>query len=193
MTEPTLEPNNRLSDLAREVDAASRTADLYEDDPEIHRLGKAVNLVAEICGITVLVAIVLLVFVNAVGRYAFQFTFIWADEMVLLLLPWLGMLGMFLSVRRRHIIRIDFFVASLPAPMRRVLDVAASVCAAAVFFYLATISMEYLRLFGADRTIYLRFKKGFFMAAMTIGPALTALAYLVLFFTDLRGKGKGKR
>lgn len=174
------------SDLAREVDAASRAADLGSDDGSASRFGRAVNAVAEAAGVAVLATIVLLVLVNAIGRYAFGFTLIWGDEVVLSLLPWLGMLGMFLSIRRRQFIRIDLIAASAPLPVRRGLDIFASVFAAAAFLYLATISVQYLELFGGDRAIYLKIEKGWFMSAMVIGPAIAAAAYLVLLVEDVR-------
>lgn len=186
---PTSDPRSSgVSDIAREVDKASRATDLAHDDADASRFGRAVNTVAEAAGVAVLGTIVFLVFFNAVGRYAFQYTFIWGDEMVLSLLPWLGMLGMFLSIRRRQIIRIDFFVASRGPALRRALDVASSVVAAAAFLYLAIISFQYLQLFGGDRTIYLRIQKGWFMAAMSVGPALAAAAYCVLLVEDWRGR-----
>lgn len=180
-----------LTDLAREIDAAARAADGPEDlDAGASRFDRAVNRAAEIAGVGVLVTIVGIVFVNAFGRYAFQFTFIWGDELVLGLLPWLGMLGMFLSVRRRQIIRIDFFAGLFPRPLKRALDLAAHVFAAAAFLYLAFISIEYLQFFGGDRTIYLGIEKQWFMAAMVVGPALAALAYLGLLAQDLLGRGR---
>jgi TRAP-type C4-dicarboxylate transport system permease small subunit len=177
--------NDQTSDLAREIDAASKATDLHEHD-DASRLGRAVNLVAEIAGVLVFATIVLLVFLNAAGRYTISATFVWGDEVVLGLLPWLGMLGMFLSIRRRQIIRIDFFASLLPPLVRSVLEVLTTALAAGAFFYLAMISFEYFQLFGGDRTIYLRLQKGWFMSAMVIGPALAACAYIVLMITDVR-------
>jgi TRAP-type C4-dicarboxylate transport system permease small subunit len=179
--------DDSASDLARQVDEAARAADLAPDDGEATRFGRAINRVAEAAGVAVLSVIVFLVFFNAVGRYAFQFTFIWGDEMVLSLLPWLGMLGMFLSIRRRQIIRIDFFVASRSRAVGRALEVGGSLVAAAAFVYLAVVSMQYMQFFGGDRTIYLKIQKGWFMAAMVVGPALAAAAYLVMVYESWRG------
>jgi TRAP-type C4-dicarboxylate transport system permease small subunit len=174
-------------DLAQQVDEAARAADLAPDDAAATRFGRAINLVAEAAGVAVLAVIVFLVFFNAVGRYAFQFTFIWGDEMVLSLLPWLGMLGMFLSIRRRQIIRIDFFVASRSRAVARMLEIGGSLVAAAAFVYLATVSLQYMQFFGGDRTIYLKIQKGWFMAAMVVGPALAAAAYLLMVYETWRG------
>lgn len=175
-------------DLAQKIDDASRAADLIGQDAGFTRFGRAVNLVAEVAGVAVFATILGLVFFNAFSRYAFSYTLIWGDEIVISLLPWLGMLGMFLSIRRRNIIRIDFFAARLPLVLQRLLSVAVSVFAAAAFLWLALAAMEMIGFFGKDRTIYLRIQKGWFMAALAAGPALAAAAYLVLAWEDLTGR-----
>ncbi|CAN5811098.1 hypothetical protein BH23PSE1_BH23PSE1_00330 [soil metagenome] len=184
-------PDDGLTDLARQIDAASRAADLQDFDAGASRIDRAVNTAAELAGVAVLITIVSIVFLNAAGRYGLGATMIWGDELVLSLLPWLGMLGMFLAIRRRQIIRIDFFTTLMSPAMRRVLEIVSSVFAAAAFLYLAFVSFQYVQLFGGDRTIYLRLQKGWFMAAMVIGPALAVGAYLILAYEDLRGRRRG--
>jgi TRAP-type C4-dicarboxylate transport system permease small subunit len=180
-------------DLGRRIEEASRAADFLEYDRGLGRLDRTINLIAEIAGVAIFVTILGLVFLNAVGRYALGFTFIWGDEIVLSLLPWLGMTGMFLAIRRRQVIRIEFFASLLPRPAYRVLTITASVFAAAVFLWLAVVSTRYVGLFGGDRLIYLPVDKIWFMSAMVIGPALAVLAYLVVAVQDATGHRNGGR
>ncbi len=174
------------AELARQVDEAARTAELRDLDAGNGRVDRAINAAAEVAGVAVLATIVAVVFLNALGRYALGFVFIWGDELVLSLLPWLGMLGMFLSIRRRQIIRIDFFASRLGTRAAIMLGFAAYLFAAAVFLWLAIVSLQYLQFFGSDRMIYVGLRKGWFMAAMVVGPALAVLAYLGLLLEDLR-------
>lgn len=178
----------QLSEIAKQLDEAAKEAELADPDVGKHWVDRSVNKIVEIAGVCVLSSIVLLVFFNAAGRYTIGFTFIWADEVVLGLLPWLGMLGMFLSVRRRQIIRIEYFVRLFPPPMHTGISILGSMVAAAAFVYLGIISIQYLQLFGGDRTIYLRLEKGWFMSAMVIGPALAAVAYALMIIETLTGK-----
>lgn len=177
-----------LSEIAKQLDEAVKEAELSDPDEGKHWVDRSVNRLVEFAGVCVLTSIVLLVFFNAAGRYTLGLTFIWADEVVLGLLPWLGMLGMFLSVRRRQIIRIEFFVKLFPPGMHTGMSILGSVIAAAAFVYLGIISIQYLQLFGGDRTIYLRLEKGWFMSAMVIGPALAAVAYVLMVIETLTGK-----
>ncbi|MEM9781759.1 MAG: TRAP transporter small permease subunit [Pseudomonadota bacterium] len=145
---------------------------------------RTLNRLVEAAGVAIFLAIVSIVFVNATGRYAFSSTLIWGDELVLSLLPWLGMTGMFLAVRRRAAIRIGAFIDRLPPGLGHVMGLLGSIIAAAIFTWLAIVSVYYMGFFGSDRTIYLQIQKGWFMSAMVIGPALAAIAYLVTAWRD---------
>lgn len=183
MTDPA---RPATEDLADQVDRAVKAAELADLDAGLGRFDRAVNKVVEVLGVTVLATILTLVFLNAVGRYTGGFILIWGDEMVISLLPWLGMLGMFLSIRRRQIIRIDFFVERMPTPIRVTLNFVLTLFAAATFVYLAMASFELMKFFGNDRTIYLQIQKGWFMAALVVGPVLAALAYLLMAWDQVR-------
>lgn len=173
-------------DLASKVDAASRVIDFADHDAGKGKIDRAINTAVEIAGVGVLAGIVMLVFSNAVSRYVLGAALVWSDELVLSLLPWLGMLGMFLSIRRRQIIRIEFLSAKLSPGPKRALCCVTELLAAGAFLWLAIAAFQYVQFFGNDRTIYLQIRKGWFQSAMLIGPALAALAYLVMVIEELR-------
>jgi len=166
------------TDLARQLDEATRSADLVDADEGLGFIDRTINRIAEVAGVSVLVVVVLLVFGNAASRYTLNRTAVWADELIISLIPWLAMWGMFLSVRRRKVIRIDFFVSKLPPRVQLAVAALADLVSAATFAYLAIISFNYVQLFGGDRTVYLKIASSWFISAMTIGAALTALAFL---------------
>ncbi len=187
---PTENPPGRgdalaTDDLAAQLDQATREADLVKLEDETW-FDRAVNSLVEVAGAAVLVTIVGLVFGNAVSRYGLGHAAIWADELVIALMPWLAMCGMFLSVRRRQIIRIDVIVEKLPPQIRKLTRLFADLLSAAVFGYLAILAFDYVSLFGSDRTIYLRIQTGWFTSAMLIGSALAALAFLADFVRQWR-------
>lgn len=188
MTRPSDSPGGR-EDLGAAIADASRAADIGDPDAGEPAFDRMLNKLVEAAGVAIFLVIVGIVFTNAAGRYALSATMIWGDELVLSLLPWLGMTGMFLAVRRRAAIRIGFFVDLLPGAARRALSVFGSLFAAAAFTWLGVVSTYYLGFFGGDRTLYLQIQKGWFMAAMVGGPALAALAYLVVAWRDGRGGG----
>lgn len=185
------QPAQRLdAELAARMDEATKSAELSDPDVGASAIDRVINRVAEVLGVAVLAVLLALVFSNAVGRYLGGHMIVWADEMVISLMPWLGMLGMFLSIRRRQVIRIEYFVNNMPPRLARAVLLFADVMSAAIFFYLAVISFQYVQLFGADKTIYLRIPTGWFSSAMVIGAAAAALAYAAHFVRDFRKPGR---
>ena len=176
MSAPSPEPEGQ-GDLAARVAAAGRRQELLDPDLGLPRADVIVNRVAEALGVALLGAVVLIVFVNAAMRYLVDTSIIWAEEVVLGLVPWLAMVGLFLAIRRQTMIRIDYFFNRFPAPLRRALTVLGESWSAVVFGYLAWVSIGYLNLFGGDRTPYLGVPKGIFAAALVVGGIAAAGAF----------------
>ncbi len=180
-------PDDQDAELAGLVEQATREIELQDPDAGASRFDRIVNRTAELFGVFLLALLTGLVFLNASARYAFSRSFIWGDELIIAMIPWLAMAGLFLAIRRRNVIRIDFFIEKFPAGPRKVARLAGDLLSAAVFVYLAWVSLEYVRLFGSDQLVYLRWPTGLFSVSFVIGPLLAALAYLITFWRDARG------
>lgn len=175
--------------LAERLGRAGRDQELHDPDAGRSPVDRWINRIAEVIGVAALATIVALIFLNAVGRYAFSAPILWAEELVIALIPWLAMTGVFLSVRRRAVIRIDHFAERLPHGLQPALSVFGSALAAAAFIYLAFHSFDYVKLFGGDPTTYLELPTGWFTSAMVIGAAASALAFaLDAFHTSRPGR-----
>jgi TRAP-type C4-dicarboxylate transport system permease small subunit len=172
--------------LAAKVEQATREVELQDPDAGASRFDRIVNRTAEMFGVFLLALLTGLVFLNATARYLFKHSFIWGDELIIAMIPWLAMSGLFLAVRRRNVIRIDFFADKLPPRLRKVVRAAGELLSAIMFLYLAWVSVEYVRLFGGDQLVYLRWPSGLFSSSFVIGPLLAALAYLVTFWREAR-------
>jgi TRAP-type C4-dicarboxylate transport system permease small subunit len=164
--------------LAERLGRAGRDQELHDPDYGRSPVDRWINRIAEVIGVAAIATIVALIFLNAVGRYAFAAPILWAEELVIALIPWLAMTGVFLSVRRRSVIRIDHFLTMMPSRLHSALSVFGSVLASAAFVYLAIHSFDYVTLFGGDPTTYLELPTGWFTSAMLIGAAASALAFL---------------
>jgi len=176
------------AELASLVEQATRELELQDPDLGVSRFDRIVNRTAELFGVFLLALLTGLVFLNASARYAFSRSFIWGDELIIAMIPWLAMAGLFLAIRRRNVIRIDFFVDKFPPGPRKAARLAGELLSAAVFVYLAWVSLEYVQLFGGDQLVYLRWPTGVFSVSFVIGPLLAALAYLVTFWREVRGE-----
>lgn len=172
-------------DLAEQIDNASRQQELADPDAGLGPIDRTINRVVEVIGVVAMLTIVVTIFVNAVGRYAFNAHLLWAEELVLLMLPWLAMTGTFLAIRRGTMIRIDFFFERLPLRLHRPLAVTGYLLCAAMMCFLGVISVEFVKLFGADTSPYLDIATGWSTAALAIGGFAAAAAFLALLLREL--------
>jgi len=178
MSRPPPAPQpSEADDLAARVAEAGRRQELLDPDHGLPRIDLIINRSAEAVGVLLLGSVVLIVFVNAVMRYLLDTSIIWAEEVVLGLIPWLAMVGLFLAIRRQTTIRVEYFFDSLPAPHRSALTVLAHAWSTVVFAYLSWVSIDYLQLFGGDRTPYLGVPKGIFAAALLAGGVAAMAAF----------------
>jgi TRAP-type transport system small permease protein len=173
-------------DLARRIGAASRQQELQDPDRALPFADRVINRTAEILGVAILGGLLAIVFANALSRYALNYSFVWAEEVVISMVPWLAVVGLFLSVRRRQMIRVEFFLARMPVPAQRVLAVLADLLGALVLAWLAWLGFQYVATFGGDRTPYLALPKGLFTSALWLGPIAVALAFAVASWRERR-------
>ncbi|MGH6902662.1 MAG: TRAP transporter small permease, partial [Geminicoccaceae bacterium] len=129
-------------ELAALVEQATRELELQDPDAGASRFDRIVNRTAELFGVLLLTLLTGLVFLNASTRYLFSHSFIWGDELIIAIIPWVAMSGLFLAVRRRNVIRIDFFVDKFWPGPRKVLRLAGELLSAIMFVYLAWVSVE---------------------------------------------------
>jgi TRAP-type C4-dicarboxylate transport system permease small subunit len=167
------------ADLARQIGAVSRQQELEDPDRALPFADRLINRTAEIFGVAVLVGLLAIVFANALSRYALNYSFVWAEEVVISMVPWLAMAGLFLSVRRRQMIKVEFFLARAPMGVQRALVVTSELRGAAMLTWLAWVGFTYVATFGGDRTPYLALPKGMFTSALWFGPIAVALAFAV--------------
>jgi TRAP-type C4-dicarboxylate transport system permease small subunit len=173
-------------ELADQIAEATRRFELYDPDQGLPFVERLINRIVEAVGALALCSIVAVVFSNAVARYLFNTSFLWAEEVVLLLVPWLAMTGVFLSVRRGTMIRIDFFFERLPVAWRRPIAVGGYAINVAVLLFMGWVSLDFLRLFGGDVAVYLNIRTGWSTSALSFGAFGAALAFLVAFHHERR-------
>ena len=165
-------------DLAERIGAASRRQELLDPDEGLPAAERVINRAAEVLGVGLLGGILAIVFVNALIRYTLDTSFVWAEEVVISLVPWLAVTGLFLSVRRRQMIRIEFFLDRFPPAARVAMAAFGQLLGAVMLAWLAWLGFDYVLTFGGDQTPYLALPKGLFTSALWLGAAAVALAFI---------------
>jgi TRAP-type C4-dicarboxylate transport system permease small subunit len=181
-------PTPVQQDLAERIGAVSRQHELEDPDRGLPLADRVINRAVELLGVGLLGGVLAIVFANALSRYALDHSFVWAEEVVISLVPWLAVTGLFLSVRRRQMIRIEFFLEQFPPAVRRTLAVLAELLGAVMLAWLAWLGFNYVATFGGDPTPYLALPKGLFTSALWLGSAAAALAFAGAAWREWRGR-----
>lgn len=168
----------RAARMADEIAAAGRKAELAPPPRSRNPLVRGIDYFVEALAVTVLTGIVLLLFVNAAGRYLFASPIGWAEEVATGLVVWLAIMGAFISVRRRDLIVVRVVVEKFPARAQRVMSVVTTLVGCLGLAYLAWNGLVYLQTFGGDTTPYLGLPQGFFFAAVPVGVTAIILALI---------------
>jgi TRAP-type transport system small permease protein len=174
-------------DLAARVGDATRRLELEDPDQGLPLAERVINRAVELLGVGLLAGILTIIFANAVTRYALNYSIIWGEEVVIGLVPWLAVTGLFLSMRRRQMIRIEFFLEKFSPAAKRMLAVLADLLGALLLGWLAWLGFTYVSTFGGDATPYLGLPKGLFTSALWLGPAAVAIAFVVAAWREWRG------
>lgn len=183
-------------DIADRIGEATRNLELRDPDAGLSIADRLANRLVEIVGVTALVSIVAVVFANAVSRYLLNHSFIWAEEMVQMTMPWLAMTGVFLSVRRGTMIRIDFFFEKLPERVQGAVATFGFAVNVAVLLFMGWISLDFVRLFGGDVALYVEVPTGWSTSALVFGSIGAAMAFIAEFSREWlvrrRAAGRGR-
>jgi len=175
-------------DIASQIGQATRRMELQNPDEGLPLGDRLVNQFVEIIGVAVLVTLVAVVFSNAFSRYAFNYSFSWAEEIVQMSMPWLAMTGVFLSVRRGTMIRIDFFFEKIPERFQGIIAQLGFAINIFVLSLMAWVSYDFVRLFGGDVALYVQIPTGWSTSALVFGAAGAAMAFLAEFYKEWRSR-----
>lgn len=148
----------------------------------VARLVGAITWILETATVVFMSTIAILVFTNAVGRYAFSRPLPWSEEIVANSLVWVVAAGIVLAGMRQSLICCDILVVRLKGRVRWTLATLCTIGGAAVLGYCAWLTWQYMGFFGRDLSPVLRIPKAVMIGAVffgLVGLALSLLATLV--------------
>ena len=194
MTGTSREPlkSTNIDDIVEKIEATARRMELSDPDEGLPFLDRFINRIVEIVGVSVLAGIVSVVFLNASSRYLLGHSFSWAEEAVQMAMPWLAMTGVFLSVRRGTVIRIDFFFEKIPARIQPAIAYGGYALNVFILGFMAYVSLQFVMFFGGDVALYANIPVGVSTSALVAGTAGAAMAYLAEFFREWRARQREK-
>ena len=158
----------------------------------LSRIGRAVAWIEDAALALVLVALIGLASLQILLRNGFDTGFVWADELIRILVLWLGVLGAVAASRADRHIRIDILARLLPARARLVVAVFMDLAVAALLALLTWHAGRFVRdALEFGDTVLTGLPAWWFQAILPVGFGLMCLHQLglaVLRVAELTGR-----
>ena len=125
----------------------------------------------------------LLVFVNVVSRYVFNYSIIWVEELTQYQMIWIAYLGAGLALREGRHVAVDSLQDLLPAPLRRFVRLLIWFAIAAFLVTLTILGFQIAAFTWNQETPVMNIPTGIPYLAIPIGAAVFLL-HAILFWRD---------
>jgi TRAP-type transport system small permease protein len=146
-----------------------------------------VDKVFEGCAITMLVAMIFIVFIQVLTRKLFRFVFFWSEEVTLLCLTWFSFMGIAIGFREKLHLAMDMVSGLLPKKVDQFLDRLIDVFNFAFGLYLVTYGWQFTRLMSESTLPATGLPNSFQYYVMPITGIMTcAYSALQFFKVDTR-------
>lgn len=129
----------------------------------------------------------LTVFAMVVTRYSIGFVFSWSEELTLLLMVWLSLLGAVVVLRRREHIRLSFFFDRLPRKLRDGVDLVFNLLSISYLAVLSKYSFHTAMNNLDVRSPTLGLPLFFAYGAVMVSSGLMVFFSLLNLFDDVKG------
>ena len=125
--------------------------------------------------IALMAAMALLVIANVIGRYVFNHSFVWAEELSRYMMVWVGFLGSGLVLRIGAHLAVDVFQDLLPRRAAQLMRAGVVVVMAAAILAMLWLGVSYVHFAWGQETPVLNWNFGLVYLAIPIGAALMGL------------------
>ncbi|EJT01992.1 TRAP transporter small permease [Rhizobium sp. CCGE 510] len=144
--------------------------------------------ILELLCATILVAIILMIFANVVGRYFFHAPLHWSDELAQYLFLWLSYLGALAALMKGRHYSVTLLIDLLPKPMAIAVKALSHIVVIVIFAILIWYGWKMVNILQFQKTPALRMSVYYFYIALPVTSALMLLVVVKQLFDTLRGR-----
>ncbi|MGI5966133.1 MULTISPECIES: TRAP transporter small permease [Anaerotruncus] len=153
-------------------------------------LRKISDIIYKISGYFVelaLMAIVVLVFLQVISRYVFQFSIDWAQELTVYLLIWMVFMGCSMGMRDNQVVSLTLVTDQLPRIAQELLKIVVNLLLI-FFFVVCTIGNVEIIQFAMNRiSPVLKIKMGYISAAFSVSAVIMSYNCLLAIGDTVKG------
>jgi TRAP-type C4-dicarboxylate transport system permease small subunit len=146
----------------------------------------SIRFVVNVVAIGLLCAMIFLIMFQIFGRYVFNYSISWSEELAVYSQIWLVMLGSGIAMRNRHHAGVDMIITRMPVPVQRLIRSASALLV--VWFLLVVIISSFSMLaFGLIvSSPALQIPMAVPYAALPVGLAYFLLEFAIATVPEIR-------
>lgn len=159
------------------------------------KFNKILETVEKVFAVTIISAIVIIVFAGTLARYLFESSFYWAEPVATYMMVWLGFIGFQIATSKLRHIEIEFLKARVKETTKFKMNIVTSLVAAVfmvLFFYLSYQYVMASKEMG-DLVKAFDFPMWIILLILPISFFLSALRFVfsaLLWYDVLKGRRK---
>ncbi|KHF39447.1 TRAP transporter small permease [Halalkalibacter okhensis] len=152
------------------------------------KLVKVIDHLEEYFGFFSLIIASLLIFVQVVLRYVFNYSLYWSEEVARYLIIWFIFIGSSIAVREKSHATVDLLLVYLPPVFKRILSVLGSVIAIIFFSFIIQSGIKTIENVVQFNNVTPALGIPMFIPylAIPVGSALMILRFIQLIIAELR-------
>jgi C4-dicarboxylate transporter DctQ subunit len=146
----------------------------------------AIRFVVNVVAIGLLCAMVFLIMFQIFGRYVFNYSISWSEELAVYAQIWLVMLGSGIAMRNRHHAGVDMIIIRCPVPVQRLIRSASALLVAWFLLVVITSSSSMLAFGMIVTSPALQLPMAIPYAALPVGLAYFLLEFAIATLPEIR-------
>jgi len=144
------------------------------------KINKVFETIEKVFAVTIITAIVIIVFVSTVARYVFDSPIFGADRLATYLMIWLGFLGFQIAVSKFRHIEIEAIKSKVRPSIKYIMNILTSIIASIFLYIFFQLSYEFLNesIKLADTDIVLEIPIWWIILIIPISFLISSIRYL---------------
>ena len=154
----------------------------------LQRISDIINRITEVVLVIILAAMAVVVFLQVIFRYVFNFPLFWTEEFARYCLVWASLLGSAVAIKRGQHIAVTMLVERFPPALSRVLKIMALMSVAVILSIILWGGIQLVAITRAQVSPALRVSMSVPYLAVPVGAGLMLLHTIGFLFETITAK-----
>jgi TRAP-type C4-dicarboxylate transport system permease small subunit len=151
----------------------------------IKTIGKIADTINKYVVALILAVMTISISIYIVLRYFFSITFVWSDEITMILFVYLVFLSIPIALRMNEHVTIDWFVSRFPQKPKKLIMILVDLLMFIIIYLFLTNSIELIKNLGSNPYASLHLPVGILYLAITLSSLIMLVDMMVIIYKHI--------